>query len=108
MMETIYRNLISNAIKFTEKGGTITISSGKEDGKVFFRITDEGIGMTPEQINKVQNNGGYTRRGTNNEKGAGMGLTLVREFTNIHKGQFKITSIPDEGSCFEVIIPCRN
>ncbi len=108
MMETIYRNLISNAIKFTNGGGTITIKSGKEEGEIIFRVIDEGIGMTPEQIDKVLNNGGFTRRGTNNEKGAGMGLTLVQEFAKIHNGQLKITSQPNEGSSIEVIIPCRN
>jgi len=106
MMEVIFRNLISNAIKFTNHGGTINILTGKGEDHVFFRISDQGIGMTPEQINKVLKNGGYTRRGTANEKGAGMGLTLVREFTSIHKGELNISSKPDEGSVFEVVIPC--
>jgi len=108
MMEIIYRNLISNAIKFTNGGGNITIKSSLEEGKIIFKVIDQGIGMTPEQINKVLNNGGFTRRGTNNEKGAGMGITLVREFTSIHNGELKITSQPNEGSSFEVIIPCIN
>lgn len=108
MMEVIFRNLISNAIKFSNRGGKIHIHSGKEDAQVFFRVSDEGIGMNPEQIEKVLTNGGYTRRGTSNEKGAGMGLTLIREFTSIHKGELKISSQPDEGSVFEVIIPCGN
>jgi len=108
MMEVIFRNLVSNAIKFTNRGGNIKIQSGKEDGQVFFRVSDDGIGMSPDQIDKVLNNGGYTRRGTANEKGAGMGLTLVREFTSIHKGILNVNSKPDEGSLFEVIIPCRN
>jgi len=107
MMEVIFRNLISNAIKFTSRGGKITVSIGKEDGSIFFKVSDEGIGMSPEEINKILNNGGYTRRGTANEKGAGMGLTLVREFTGIHNGELKINSKPGEGSVFEVIIPCR-
>ncbi|MEN8201304.1 MAG: tetratricopeptide repeat protein [Bacteroidota bacterium] len=108
MMEVIFRNLISNAIKFTNRGGNITISSGQKDGLIYFKVSDQGIGMSPEQIDKVLNNGGFTRRGTDNEKGAGMGLTLVREFTSIHKGELKISSKPDKGSVFEVIIPCRN
>jgi signal transduction histidine kinase len=108
MMEVIFRNLISNAIKFTDRKGKITISAGKETGRVYFVIADQGIGMNPEQIDKVMNNGGYTRRGTDNEKGAGMGLTLVREFTSIHKGELKVSSQPEEGSVFEVIIPCGN
>jgi signal transduction histidine kinase len=108
MMETIFRNLISNAIKFSNPGGKITISAKKKDGMIFFIVTDEGIGMTEEQIDVIKNNGGFTRRGTVNEKGAGIGLTLVREFTSIHKGELNITSKPDRGSRFEVIIPCVN
>jgi len=107
MVETIFRNLISNAIKFTNRGGDIKLSTSKEGDNILFRVTDDGIGMTPEQIQKIINNGGYTRRGTANEKGAGMGLTLVREFTNIHKGKLNIKSEPDKGSTFEVIIPCK-
>ncbi len=106
MMETIIRNLISNAIKFSNPRGTIRISTGKSDGSIFIRIADQGIGMTVEQINKITSNGGFTRRGTANEKGAGIGLTLVREFTALHNGRLSITSKPNEGSIFEVVIPC--
>jgi signal transduction histidine kinase len=106
MMETIFRNLISNAIKFSNPGGTVTISVKEEDALIRIRVSDQGIGMSPEQVHKVQFNGGFTRRGTANEKGAGMGLTLVREFTNVHKGQLTIRSEPGQGSTFEVSIPC--
>ncbi len=53
-------------------------------------VADNGVGMTKEQIDKVMHNGGFTRRGTANEKGAGIGMTLVREFTAIHKGTLDI------------------
>jgi len=108
MMETIYRNLISNAIKFSTQGGTITIGLLKADGMVRFLVSDQGIGMTQEEIQKILQNGGLSRRGTANEKGAGMGLTLVREFTKIHNGELSIKSEPNKGSTFEVIIPCIN
>ena len=108
MMETIYRNLISNAIKFSNPGGTITIGLNKTDGMTHFRVTDQGIGMSEEELHKLTQNGGNTRRGTANEKGAGMGLSLVREFTKIHNGELFITSEPDKGSTFEVVIACIN
>ena len=108
MMETIFRNLISNAIKFSNPGGSITIGGDIINDRIFFRVTDQGIGMNNEQINKITSNGGFTRRGTANEKGAGIGLTLVREFTSIHQGELNITSKPNEGSSFEVVIPCIN
>ncbi|MEN8226816.1 MAG: tetratricopeptide repeat protein, partial [Bacteroidota bacterium] len=108
MMETICRNLISNAIKFSNPGGTITISANMMNDRIYLRVTDMGIGLNKEQINKIINNGGFTRRGTANEKGAGIGLTLVREFTAIHHGELNIKSKPNEGSSFEVVIPCIN
>jgi len=108
MMETIFRNLISNAIKFSNSGCEITISAKRIDHSIVFKVSDQGIGMTEEQIEKITNNGGFTRRGTANEKGAGIGLTLVREFTSIHKGVLNIASKPNEGSSFEVIIPFIN
>jgi signal transduction histidine kinase len=105
MMETVYRNLISNAIKFSNPGGVISLGLEKVDGMIRFRITDQGIGMSEEQIKKVQENQGVSRRGTSNEKGAGMGLTLVREFTHLHQGKLVIISEPEMGSTFEVSIP---
>ncbi len=108
MMETIYRNLISNAIKFSNPGGTITIRLRQVDGMIHFSVVDQGIGMTNEEAHKVAQNGGITRRGTANEKGAGMGLTLVKEFTKIHNGELFITSEPNKGSTFEVVFPCIN
>ncbi len=108
MMETIYRNLISNAIKFSNPGGTITIGLSLEAGMARFWVKDQGIGMTEEELKKVTENGGSSRRGTANEKGAGMGLTLVREFTKIHNGELSVTSSPNKGSTFEVVFPCIN
>ncbi len=108
MMETIIRNLVSNAIKFSNPGGTISISGEVINNSLTLRITDQGIGMTEEQIHRIIHNGGFTRRGTANEKGAGIGMTLVQKFTAIHHGKISISSKPEEGSSIEVIIPCRN
>ena len=106
MMETIIRNLISNAIKFSHPGGHISVSTNKKNENIFFRVADQGIGLTKEEIINITSNGGSSRRGTANEKGAGIGLTLVREFTALHRGSLNITSKPNEGSVFEVVIPC--
>jgi signal transduction histidine kinase len=107
MFETIIRNLISNAVKFSRSNGTIHIEAEEDDDLVHFKITDQGIGMTEDQLRKLDNKGGFTRRGTANEKGAGIGLTLVKEFTAMHHGQLRISSKPEKGSSFEVVIPCR-
>jgi signal transduction histidine kinase len=108
MMETVFRNLISNAIKFSEPGGTITIGLRIQDGKLHFQVRDEGIGISDEEKQKILQNSGISRRGTANEKGAGMGLTLVQEFTKIHNGELFITSEAGKGSTFEIVIPCIN
>jgi len=108
MMETIYRNLISNAIKFSNPGGTIRIGLSNTEGMVRFWVSDKGIGMSEEEAAKVAKNGVSSRRGTANEKGAGMGLTLVREFIKIHNGELSVKSSPGKGSTLEVVFPCIN
>jgi signal transduction histidine kinase len=105
MLETVIRNLLSNAIKFSSTGGIISISAAVKDNNTVIEVTDHGVGMSGEQIEKVLNNSGYTRRGTNNEKGAGIGLTLVREFTAVHKGTMHISSKEGEGTSITVTLP---
>ena len=107
MFETILRNLISNAVKFSNTGGHVLIEGNINDEMLHVKVTDRGIGMNPEQLGRLNNNDRFTRRGTANEKGAGIGLTLVREFTALHRGNLKISSNPGEGSTFEIVVPCR-
>jgi signal transduction histidine kinase len=108
MMETIFRNLISNAIKFSNPGGTVTVGLRKNGGMVHFWVSDQGIGMSEAEKQKLFQNELNSRRGTANEKGAGMGLTLVQEFTKIHNGELLITSETGKGSTFEITIACIN
>jgi len=105
MIEAIIRNLLSNAIKFSEPGGSISISAIKENETIKVEVADKGVGMTKEQIEKVLHDGGFTSRGTANEKGAGIGMTLIREFTAIHKGELVITSQPGIGTTVSLTFP---
>ena len=105
MLETIIRNLVSNSIKFTRPGGEISISAVEDNSGIRITVSDTGVGMTEEQINKVMNNGGFTRRGTSNEKGAGIGMTLVREFTAIHRGNITVESKVEKGTKVTVSFP---
>ncbi len=107
MMETTIRNLISNAVKFSDKGGRIHIGAWIDSDELTFRVSDQGVGMTDEQIRKIYSNIGISTRGTANEKGAGIGLALVREFTTIHNGSLRIESEPGKGSAIQVVIPCK-
>jgi len=108
MMETIFRNLISNAIKFSNPGGAVTIGLVKTNGMIHFWVSDKGIGMSDKEKQNILQNEAKSRRGTANEKGAGMGLTLVQEFTRMHNGELHVTSEANTGSTFEVVIPCIN
>ncbi|HEY9170386.1 MAG TPA: PAS domain S-box protein [Lutibacter sp.] len=105
MISTISRNLMSNAIKFTPKGGTITISS-KEimlDNKKMIETTiaDTGIGMSEEKVRnlfKIEHN--YRSSGTDNEAGTGLGLVLCKEFIEKNNGTIKVISKENVGSSF--------
>ncbi len=105
MLEVIIRNLLSNSIKFSERRGNITLSAVENESLIHFEIADTGVGMSREQLDKVMNNGGYTMRGTANEKGAGIGLTLIREFTAIHNGELTIESEPGKGTRIMIAFP---
>lgn len=105
MISTIMRNVLSNAIKFTPQGGTITISSEEIslDGIKLIEttVTDTGIGMSKEKLKnlfKIEHN--YRSTGTNNEAGTGMGLILCKEFIEKNNGTIKVKSELKVGSSF--------
>ncbi|MFN8256119.1 MAG: HAMP domain-containing sensor histidine kinase [Bacteroidales bacterium] len=106
MLKTVIRNFYSNAIKFTEKGGKITIRAGIENGIFDFSITDNGIGIEPVYIEMLlHSSGSYITIGTEGEKGTGFGLVLCKEFIQKHHGTISIESVPDSGSTFSFSIP---
>ncbi len=110
MLTTIFRNLMSNSIKFTKEGGKITISSEniKEDGKEFVKIciADTGVGMNDELSSKLfKLASSVSMPGTNNEKGTGLGLILCKEFVVKHGGRIWVESKEGEGSQFYFTLP---
>lgn len=106
MLKAILRNLISNAIKFTEPGGTVKISAFRESDGVTISVADTGIGIKPEKqsaifdISKVQ-----PATGTKGETGTGLGLLLCKEFVDIHGGRIWFTSEWGKGSDFRFNLP---
>lgn len=102
MVQSIFRNLIANAIKFTPKNGEITLSTEvTANGKTIFCVQDNGIGMQDELLvslfdRKSNNN----RIGTNGESSTGLGLILCMDFVEKHGGRIWATSKTDEGSTF--------
>lgn len=108
-LDIVLRNLISNAIKFTPRKGSITVNAYNSDAWVFIEVTDTGVGMTGQQIDNlfkpiVDN----TTYGTAGEKGTGLGLLLSYEFIKANNGQVQITSKLNAGSTFRLMLPATS
>jgi signal transduction histidine kinase len=107
MLQTIIRNLVSNAIKFTPRGGQITLCGKANASKnIEIAITDNGIGMSPllvEQLFRIDIQTG--RRGTEDEPSMGLGLLLCKDFIEKHGGKIWVESIEGKGSTFIFTIP---
>jgi signal transduction histidine kinase len=104
MLELIFRNLISNAIKFTHPDGYVKITIERVANKIQVTVSDSGIGMSPEILNKLRNREFFTRQGTRKEKGTGLGLILCHEFVARNNGELIIDSQPQAGTVISVIL----
>ncbi|HQO10455.1 MAG TPA: tetratricopeptide repeat-containing sensor histidine kinase [Clostridiales bacterium] len=103
MTDTIIRNLIANAIKFTHNKGNISISGKCRNGIFSLTVEDDGTGMTKDQQNRLfKVSETFTTPGTNDEKGTGLGLILVKEFLDINNGNISVKSRPGKGSSFTI------
>ena len=100
MIETVLRNLISNAVKFSDAGNKIIIRSSNFENRRLFEIQDFGKGMSKEQLQKLRDGISFTTFGTNREKGNGFGLQLVQEFLRRHNSLLEVESKLGEGSLF--------
>jgi len=106
ILNTIFRNLVSNALKFTNKGGEVSISYQRTDEGIKFNITDTGVGMSKEKQTELFNvHTNKSSLGTEHEKGTGLGLVLCKEFTELLNGKIWVESEPEQGSCFSFFIP---
>ena len=104
-LNTILRNLISNAIKFTDKGGSVKVRAETQDGQVLLRVQDTGIGMPPDKIQELFTLQPKSNKGTAGERGTGLGLILVKELTERQRGKISVESHEQEGSTFTVALP---
>lgn len=103
---TFIRNLVNNAIKFTHKGGHITIDSQVNEDSISLHITDTGVGMSPEVIDHLfQIDKDISTKGTNDEKGTGLGLILCKEFIERNGGSIIVKSEVNKGSEFIISLP---
>jgi two-component system, cell cycle sensor histidine kinase DivJ len=102
----IVLNLVSNAIKFTERGGRVTVSAGVDGPQLVLRITDTGVGIAADDLKRIgdpffQAGKTYQRR----HEGTGLGLSIVKSLVNLHGGEMSIESKLDEGTTVAVALP---
>jgi signal transduction histidine kinase len=108
MISTVLRNIISNAIKFTKPLGHISISVTETKSEVTVSVTDNGIGISKERIEKLfRLDESDSTPGTQNEKGTGLGLILCKEFIEKHSGKIWVESEAGKGSRFSFTLPVR-
>jgi signal transduction histidine kinase len=105
-IERVFWNLLGNAIKFTPAGGTVTVSSSRQDGTVAVSIRDTGIGIQPEDLPLL-----FTRfrrlKGSGKIEGTGLGLFIVKTIVEAHRGTVQAESAGSSGSDFTVRLPLR-
>ncbi|TNE47425.1 MAG: hybrid sensor histidine kinase/response regulator [Deltaproteobacteria bacterium] len=111
-IDTILRNLLNNAIKFTPKGGRIELTARALDveGQCHLEVTvrDEGIGIQNEDLDKLfRIDTRHTTRGTDGEQGTGLGLTLCKSMAIEHGGDLTVESVWGQGTSFRLQLPCN-
>ncbi len=100
MIELVLRNLINNAIKFSNQNGEVIISTSLSDGYVKISIEDFGKGISAENLEKINKGISFTTKGSKNETGTGLGLVLVREYVRKNSGSLEVFSTENKGAKF--------
>ena len=109
MLKAIFRNLVSNALKFTSAQGRIDIKAVVRINEIEFAVKDTGTGIRKEDINNLfKVDSFFSQRGTENESGTGLGLMLCKEFTEKHGGRIWVESEDGKGSTFIFTISKKN
>lgn len=108
ILRTIIQNLVTNSIKFSKPGGSVTISSRKEKSFYYISVEDMGIGMNKKTIRQIfSKDFSVTTRGTEGEKGTGLGLQICKDLAVKAGGDIVVESIWGKGSIFTVILPVK-
>ncbi len=108
MFNTIMRNLISNAIKFTNIGGEIVVSAKQKQDDLIISVSDNGVGIKKAEIEKLfRIDKSHSTLGTQKEKGTGLGLILCKEFIEKHGGEIWAESEEGKGSEFKFSMPLK-
>jgi two-component system sensor histidine kinase/response regulator len=105
MINLVIRNLVSNSIKFTPRGGHIIIGGSEMEAFAEIYVQDSGKGMTSAEVKKINTHEFFTTNGTAQEQGTGLGLMLCKEFLTKNDGHLRIESEPGKGSTFSFTLP---
>jgi len=108
MIGSVLQNLITNAIKFTERGGSVKVKVTTDSNHLNFTVSDTGVGISDDQINKLfRIDKNSSSRGTDDEVGTGLGLIICKEFIEAHQGKIWVESVLGKGSDFCFSIPLK-
>ncbi len=109
MINSVIRNLVTNAVKFTDKDKKVEVKIQSMENHIEVSVMDEGIGIPHEYLGKLfKIDEKYKAVGTAGEKGTGLGLIICREFVEKNGGEISVSSEPGEGSTFSFTLPMSN
>lgn len=105
-LQQVIGNLLSNSLKFTPRGGHIEVNAVRQEKTFCITVRDSGIGMNDEQLSGLFTKFSSTRRsGTDGEKGIGLGMTIIKQFVELHDGSISVHSTPAEGTTISICMP---
>jgi signal transduction histidine kinase len=106
MIRTVLRNLISNAIKYTQKNGEVRVKASKNENFIYVSVSDTGVGIPKENLDKIfKIDTNISTQGTDNETGTGLGLIISQEFVEQNGGEISVSSQEGKGSEFTLKLP---
>ena len=107
-LRRILLNLLSNALKFTGKGGRVEVSAEEQQGRVRISVSDTGVGIAPEDVDRLFDKYEQTRsRATRGEKGTGLGLYITKQLVELHGSEITVKSELGKGSTFSFTLAVK-
>jgi heavy metal sensor kinase len=105
-LRQLFLNLVDNAIKYTPEGGTVALGLTRHDGTAVFEVTDSGIGIPPEELERIFDRFYRVDKARTREfGGSGLGLSIAKWIAEMHRGNIEVKSEPKRGSTFTVVLP---
>jgi signal transduction histidine kinase len=105
-LRQLFLNLIDNAIKYTPEGGAVTLQVERQNGSALFEVADTGIGIPPEEIDRIFDRFYRVDKARSRELGGtGLGLSIAKWIAELHRGSITVVSEPHKGSTFSVRLP---